>query len=215
MREAEASGLPISDQIDGVTRHVIGMDLHPVAVTLARVTYILAIGREKLTDPTRKTIQIPVYLGDSLQWQEQSVDLWNAGNLTIRTEDNRELFDTELRFPDGLLDDAAQFDELVNEMANRAASRQSGAAIPSLRAVFQRLAVPEEHRTVVEATFATMCRLHDEGRDHIWGYYIRNLARPMWLAREAKPSRYIDRQSAMAGIQAHDHKHAGGFSGDV
>jgi hypothetical protein len=29
-----------------------------------------------------------------------------------------------------------------------------------------------------------MCRLHDEGRDHIWGYYIRNLARPMWLSRD-------------------------------
>src|SRR3546814_6246173 len=29
-----------------------------------------------------------------------------------------------------------------------------------------------------------MCRLHDEGRDHIWAYYVRNLARPMWLARE-------------------------------
>jgi CheY-like chemotaxis protein len=30
----------------------------------------------------------------------------------------------------------------------------------------------------------TMCRLHDEGRDHIWGYYIRNLARPEWLAQK-------------------------------
>ena len=29
-----------------------------------------------------------------------------------------------------------------------------------------------------------MCRLHDERRDHIWGYYVRNLARPAWLARE-------------------------------
>jgi hypothetical protein len=38
---------------------------------------------------------------------------------------------------------------------------------------------------VIEGTFRTMCRLHDEGRDHIWGYYVRNLARPMWLAREA------------------------------
>ena len=28
-----------------------------------------------------------------------------------------------------------------------------------------------------------MCKLHDQGRDHIWGYYIRNLARPEWLAR--------------------------------
>jgi uncharacterized protein YjiS (DUF1127 family) len=30
-----------------------------------------------------------------------------------------------------------------------------------------------------------MHRLHNEGRDHIWGYYIRNMARPMWMARES------------------------------
>lgn len=38
---------------------------------------------------------------------------------------------------------------------------------------------------MVSATFALMCRLHDEGRDHIWGYYVRNLARPLWLAQAA------------------------------
>jgi hypothetical protein len=175
----------VPEQINGVTRHVIGMDLHPVAVTLARVTYLLAIGRDRLIHPDRRTIQIPVYLGDSLQWQEQSIDLWSAGNLTIRADDDRELFDSELRFPDALLDDAARFDELVTELANRAARQRPGAAVPSLNAVFQRLAVPQQHRAVIEGTFRTMCRLHDEGRDHIWGYYVRNLARPMWLAREA------------------------------
>jgi SAM-dependent methyltransferase len=182
---AEASGIAVPEQINGVTRHVIGMDLHPVAVTLARVTYLLAIGRDRLIHPDRRTIQIPVYLGDSLQWQEQSIDLWSAGNLTIRADDDRELFDSELRFPDALLDDAARFDELVTELANRAARQRPGAAVPSLNAVFQRLAVPQQHRAVIEGTFRTMCRLHDEGRDHIWGYYVRNLARPMWLAREA------------------------------
>ncbi|MDX1115864.1 N-6 DNA methylase (plasmid) [Sinorhizobium meliloti] len=182
---AEDAGMTVSEQINGVTRHVIGMDLHPVAVTLARVTYLLAIGRDRLINPERSTIQIPVYLGDSLQWQEQSRDLWSAGNLTIHADDNRELVPSELRFPDALLDDAARFDELVNELANRAANRRPGSAIPSLNSVFQRLAVPQQHRAVVEGTFRTMCRLHDEGRDHIWGYYVRNLARPMWLAREA------------------------------
>ena len=28
-----------------------------------------------------------------------------------------------------------------------------------------------------------MCGLHQGGRNHIWGYFIRNLARPVWLAR--------------------------------
>ena len=177
--------MAVRDQIDGVTRHVIGMDLHPVAVTLARVTYNLALGRDRLRSPARDTIHIPVYLGDSLQWQEQSRDLWSAGNLTVRANEDRELFDGELRFPDGLLDDAARFDELVNELANRAATRRVGTAVPSLNVVFRRLAVPQQYRAVVEQTFRAMCRLHDEGRDHIWGYYVRNLARPMWLAREA------------------------------
>jgi type I restriction-modification system DNA methylase subunit len=36
----EAEGHGIAKLLSGVTRHVVGMDLHPVAVTLARVTYI-------------------------------------------------------------------------------------------------------------------------------------------------------------------------------
>src|SRR2546425_672398 len=83
---AEAAGHGIAKLLTGVTRHVVGMDLHPVAVTLARVTYILAIGRHKLTHPKRGDIQIPRYLGDSFQWREQNVDLFSAGNLVIRTE---------------------------------------------------------------------------------------------------------------------------------
>ena len=181
---AEQQGRPLGDILENVTRHVLGIDLHPVAVTLARVTYLLAIGRERLTDASRGTIQVPVYLGDSIQWQEQQLDLWTAGNLVIHADDKKELFSAELRFPDSLLENAAVFDQLVNELADRASSKKKGAAVPSLTSVYQRLAIPQEARSTIDATFQTMCRLHDEGRDHIWGYYVRNLARPMWLARD-------------------------------
>lgn len=174
---------PLDELLHGLTRSVIGMDLHPVAVTFARVTYLLAIGRQRLTDPARGAIHVPVFLGDSLQWREQQRNLWDAGNLVINADDDRELFASQLRFPDALLADAQRFDQLVNDLANRAADpRLRGPQ--ALTSVFVRLAIAPEHREVVEATFRTMCRLHDEGRDHIWGYYIRNLARPMWLARE-------------------------------
>jgi hypothetical protein len=80
---AQAAGIAVADLLRGVTRSVIGMDLHPVAVTLARVTYILAIGRELLTHAERGPLFIPVYLGDSVQWSGQSTNLWNAGNLVV------------------------------------------------------------------------------------------------------------------------------------
>jgi len=35
----------------------------------------------------------------------------------------------------------------------------------------------------VEENFRVLCRLHDEGRDNIWSYYVHNLARPVWLSR--------------------------------
>ena len=186
---AEAEGHPIEKLLGDVTRHVVGMDLHPVAVTLARVTYLLAIGRAKLTNPNRGDIQIPVYLGDSIQWREQNVDLWSAGNLVIHTDDQRDLFGSELSFPDALLDDAARFDQLVNELADRSAKRKPYSTVPSLKALFSRLAIPPQHQAVIEVTFKTMCRLHDDGRDHIWGYYVRNLARPLWLSR---PGNQVD-----------------------
>ena len=162
---------------------MLGIDLHPVAGTLARVTYLLAIGRERLTNAARGTIQVPVYLGNSIQWQEQQLDLWTAGNLVIHADDKKELFSAELRFRTACLR-MLLFDQLVNELADRASSKKKGAAVPSLTSVYQRLAIPQEAHSTIDATFQTMCRLHDEGRDHIWGYYVRNLARPMWLARE-------------------------------
>jgi hypothetical protein len=35
-------------------------------------------------------------------------------------------------------------------------------------------------------TYETLCQLHEEGRNHIWGYVARNLPRPVWLATEAQ-----------------------------
>ncbi len=183
IRAAEAKGIAVGPMIDGITHNIVGMDLHPVAVTLARVTYLLAIGRDKLVNSDRGNIQIPVYLGDTLQWQEQNLDLWTSGNLVIKVDDKMELIESELRFPDGLLNDAARFDQLINEMASRASKRKPKSNVPSLKSVYHQLSIPENYRVTVDATFKTMCRLHDEGRDHIWGYYVRNLARPFWLAR--------------------------------
>ena len=38
-------------------------------------------------------------------------------------------------------------------------------------------------RRVMDNTIATMKRLHDKGRNHIWAYYARNMVRPVVLSR--------------------------------
>jgi hypothetical protein len=59
-------GLTGAKLITELARHVSGFDVHPVAVTLARVTYLLAIGMDRLRE--RDQFTVPVYLCDSLRW---------------------------------------------------------------------------------------------------------------------------------------------------
>jgi hypothetical protein len=180
---AAVAGIPLARSLAGLTDHVLGVDLHPVAVTLARVTYLLAIGRERLLAPDRGAITVPAYLGDSVQWN-QRLDLLTEGHLVVPTGSGEQLFDAEFRFPDRFLDDAAHFDRLVSSLADQAAKPRPAGQRPTLpTGLLNRLAVAAEDCPVVEENYRLLCRLYDEGRDHIWSYYIRNLARPAWLAR--------------------------------
>lgn len=182
LTKAEDAGLSLETALSGLTRHVIGMDLHPVAVTLARVTYLLAIGRERLMHPDRGSIQVPVYLGDAVQWRREANDLFTGGNLIIETDDQKQLFESELRFPEELLEDPGRFNQIIESMMNLAGSRKPGSAAPKLTGLYHRYEVSMNAQKTLSATFQTLCDLHDEGRDHIWSYYVRNLARPWWLS---------------------------------
>ena len=180
---ADAAGMPNGDAVAGVSAHVFGVDVHPVAVTLARVTYLLAIGSERLAAPDRRRLRVPVFLGDSMQWGQRG-DIFASETLNVSTDDGNEMFADQLRFPQRLLDDVDTFDALVADLAESATNRERGKQTPSISPIAKRHGLSGADLKTVEATFKTMCRLHDERRDHIWGYYVRNLARPAWLARE-------------------------------
>lgn len=178
---AERTDMTNGDAVVGVSNKVFGVDVHPVAVTLARVTYLLAIGTERLAAPDRGPLRIPVYLGDALQWGQRG-DIFASETLSVNTGDGAHLFADQLRFPQALLADADRFDALVSDLAETATAREPSSRPTVFAAIADRHQLSEADAATVRATFEAMCRLHDERRDHIWGYYVRNLARPAWLA---------------------------------
>ena len=191
---AEAAGTANRTIIESVGEHVIGFDVHPVAVTLARVTYLLAIGMQRLKESGPPPFNVPVYLGDSLRWgQETSLFSQDLSVLTILDHDaflsDPGLISASgqrLVFPESTLANAQLFDQLVSDLTNRATRRQRGTAPPHLTGIFEKFHISsQDDRLVLTNTFKKMCDLHDERKDHIWGYYVRNLARPAWLARPA------------------------------
>ncbi len=186
LEAADAEGAAPAETLSTVTNSVFGMDLHPVAVTLAQTTYLLAIGRDRLLQRT-ETVNIPVYLGDSMRWEAAAENVFtSAGDVVLHTagEAQGQLFGSEIRFPASVVADVGQFDHLVNELATRASNRQPGTPRPAVAGLLRRLGVADDDRPVIEATYNVLCDLHDNGRNHVWGFYIRNQARPTWLARE-------------------------------
>ena len=182
LQAAADSGVDSREAVNGAVGRVFGIDLHPVAVTLARVTYLLAIGAERLQghDP----ITIPVYLGDSIQLN-QTTSVLSPGGLTVNTADGLELFARELNFPESLVADAGRFDRFVDELATKAGTRLADGNPPAILQTMTNYGVDDDlDRAMVEDTYKVLCHLYENHRDHIWGYYVRNLARPLEFTRE-------------------------------
>lgn len=190
---ASAAGMPNPEAVALLQDRVFGMDIHPVSVVLARVTYLLAIGSERLAD--RGLLTVPVYLGDSVQWGRGAHALTSSViNIPVDAEDLASV-DTEsyeplfsigrnLRIPVEAIDDPATLDLLIGEMADLAQTHTDHETdYPALKNVLDQYGVAGlAARDTLTETFHTLCDLNADGRDHIWGYFIRNQIRPIWLS---------------------------------
>lgn len=191
----ESKGWSNQKIIEELQRRVFGLDIHPVSVVLARVTYLLAIGSERLSN--RGSLTIPVYLGDSMQWT-RGANLMGQSNLRVDvdasdlagdfSETMTTLFASEsvLDFPIRIVSEPSEFDRLVNELAALAQTYTDFTKkLPKIEPVLKQFKISDktEVATLTE-TFKTLCNLNAEGRDHIWGYFVRNQVRPVWFSLE-------------------------------
>lgn len=191
LKAAESSAIPNGKSVEALTSKVMGVDIHPVAVTLARVTYLLAIGSERLAAADRGPLRVPIFLGDSIQWEERRDLLAQDGNITVSTEGEElvdggggTLFSDDLVFPRSVAVDAEAFDALVSDMAERALDTSGTLDRTLINPILDRAGVKDEQdRRVLVETFSRWRGLNRTGRDHIWGYYVRNLVRPIWLTQ--------------------------------
>ena len=195
---AEAAGLPPVQAAQRAAAQIAGIDIHPVAVIIARVTYLLAL-MPALREGHGGGVTVPVYLGDALQWnlarigeQGKQPDLLAAADsleifvppVTLAEPTPRRLAAATLRFPTTVASDAGLFDLVLDTMIEFAGRSEPGAAFAAW--LTQNTYAQAEDRCILRDTYEVMRRLQNEGRNHIWGYIARNLARPVWLSSEAQ-----------------------------
>ena len=175
---AEEAGWAPEDVLSRLRDAVTGIDVHPVAVHLARAAWILAAHpaiRAATAVRLDASMSIPIYLGDALQLRFCTGDMFAERTITIQTMDEDE---PELVFPVSLVERAEDFDAFMGDVS----SYIEEGTDPFLALDENHISDPEE-RSAVEEAIASLQRLHDLKRDHIWAYYTRNMVRPVALSR--------------------------------
>lgn len=170
----EESDMHPSEVFGRLRDSVIGIDIHPVAVHLARAAYVLA-ARSAIQAASYTSITVPIYMGDALQLRYRSGDLFAEQEITIQVNDED---NTELAFPVSLVERLDTFDALMGDVAEYIEADED----PML-ALADHHITDEHERGMLKDTISTIQRLHSEGRNHIWAYYTRNMARPVALSR--------------------------------
>jgi hypothetical protein len=178
LEAAERKGEPIGTALKRCTDHVLGVDVHPVAVLFARVTYLLAIGTERLRARSGG-LSIPVYLGDSLQWNVRQFLTEEEVEIAVPGE-------PPLLFPGSVAGDPILLDTVLRAMREFADQHARRTAFESW--LNGNTSLPEIDRRILAESYDLMRSLHETGRDHIWTYIVRNLTRPLWLSlRQGRP----------------------------
>ncbi|MBL8906933.1 MAG: N-6 DNA methylase, partial [Rhizobiales bacterium] len=192
LAEAEEAGLAEAARAGEATAHIAGMDIHPVAVIIARVTYLLAIA--PALSNREGAISIPVYLGDAMQLsiseymggKELSIKVPPSAAGESKSGEPNGNGREQLDFPDTFCRDPALFDKAIERM--RADSEQ-GLRREQVEAALKRIVEQhykrdindEEKHAITDMgkTYVVFDRLRREGRDSVWAYVARNLSRPL------------------------------------
>jgi hypothetical protein len=183
IKEAEEAGLEERLRAEEATNHIAGMDIHPVAVIIARVTYLLALAPVIAT--RAGSLSIPVYLGDSLQLSTATT--LNLKELVIEVPPPPEA--AQLKFPEIFCKDIHLFDKLVARMRQGSEQNLSARQIePAFKLEVERHNKRDLTQGEADAlremvtTYTTFDQLRRNGRDSVWTYVARNLSRPLALS---------------------------------
>ena len=185
-----AGELSATEKLQKLQENVVGIDIHPVAVQLAKATWVMAAAdtiraaREEGT--SAGAVSAPIYLGDSMQLRYDTGNIFTDQTIELETGETLpgHTSPTIFNIPKELARQQADIDQLISELAT---AIDEGRDAEHVADAYQ---MSDTSRQSVKAVAAAMKELHAANRNHVWAYYIRNMIRPAIIA-EQKVDRII------------------------
>jgi hypothetical protein len=172
---------PTRRSLEKILGNVVGIDIHPLAVIVAKINVLLALG--DLFQRRGGPVSVQVYLANSIRHPSAQAVLGSGGQPAERVELNNQV----VLIPSAALSDAASLDAAVrvsDEFAkgNRAAEHLSRASFANYVSREAPSLAVSEH--VVDMLFGLAETLHKfirKPEDTIWAYILKNQYKPTFL----------------------------------
>lgn len=171
--------------LQDILKQVVGIDINPMAVEIARATYLLALGR--LLNERVSEIDLPVYVADSLRLPkpEKVID---AQIPVFRFE----VYGETIALPESLAQDEEVLLSILRMFLHVLDSYEHGKigkseaintmAVKVLHVYSKRKQIREEW-AVLEQTLSVLIKLIDRRLNSIWVFLLRNLYAPARLSQ--------------------------------
>ena len=185
-----AGELSATEKLQKLQENVVGIDIHPVAVQLAKATWVMAaadtIRAAREESPSAGAVSAPIYLGDSMQLRYDTGNIFTDQTIKLETGETLPGHTSPIIFniPKELARQQADIDQLISELAT---AIDEGRDAEHVADAYQ---MSDTSRQSVKEVAAAMKELHAANRNHVWAYYIRNMIRPAIIA-EQKVDRVI------------------------
>jgi hypothetical protein len=174
------------ERLQSILANVVGIDIHPLAVAIAKTNYLLAL-RPLLKEARRSVVSLPIYLADSLRVEPQ-------GRVVHGVRVYEKTVDEKNRIWLPALEEPSAIDELVDvikkyasELAKRpdektgietylAASPKWGELLSSSRA-----GTAADITKLLQITGTVLGNLMRERGNTIWAFVLKNFYKPTLL----------------------------------
>ncbi len=179
-----SGGLSRTETLKKLQENVVGIDIHPVAVQLAKATWVMAaadtIRAARAEGTGTGAVSAPIYLGDSMQLRYDTGTLSASQSIELETHETLPDHTAPIIFsiPRELARRQADIDRLVSEMATVIDEGRDA------KHVADAYEMSDASRQSVQAVAAAMKELYAADRNHVWAYYIRNMIRPAVIVED-------------------------------
>ncbi len=180
----EHDSAPDAQRLQRVLEHVVGIDVHPLAVNIAKATYVLALG--PVIRAAKRPVTVPVYMADSLFLPSEVRQMKLHDKVQVKVT----FAGKEVLMPESFITSPDLFDPAIAAASKVAADHAHTKAetLEALKAFVLKAAPGLKKHDELEQIFnslweytTALAELVRSRDNSIWAFIIRNSYRPAML----------------------------------